>query len=215
MLWHETRPVGALQCNCTLLADTAAGEALVIDPGDEAPAIVARLAERQLTLKGIVHTHAHIDHIGGTAELARLTGAPTYLHPGDDFLHAALPLQAQLLGLPPPGPSQPISCGLRDAMTVRFGAYELGVMHTPGHTPGSSCFVLAEASLCFSGDTLFAGSVGRTDLPGGDPDALRRSIVDRLYTLPEQTQVICGHGPGTRIDHEARSNPYVRSRSAR
>jgi hydroxyacylglutathione hydrolase len=210
MLWRESRPVGPLQCNCTILADTESGEALIIDPGDEVPRLLATLQEKKWTLRGIVHTHAHIDHIGGATELARLTGATTYLHPDDTFLYELLPFQAQLLGLAPPGPTVPMDRPLSDAMGVHFGEFELGVMHTPGHTPGSTCFYLDGAALCFSGDTLFSGSVGRTDLPGGDAAALRRSIRERLYTLPPDVEVICGHGPSTRIGHERRSNPYVR-----
>jgi hydroxyacylglutathione hydrolase len=174
------------------------------------PMLLQILKTQGLHLVGIVHTHAHIDHIGGTTALAQQTGAPTYLHPDDTFLYEALPLQARWLGLPPPLPIAAISAPLCDAMSVPFGQYELGVMHTPGHTPGSSCFTVCGESLCLAGDTLFAGSVGRTDLPGGDAAVLRRSIQQRLYTLPEPTQVICSHGPPTTIAKERRTNPYVR-----
>ncbi len=211
MLYRQTFPVGALQCNCTIIADGAAKEAVVIDPGAEIPRILDMLATEGFKLRGIVHTHAHIDHIGGATELARATGAATYLHPGDTFLYDVLPLQAQLLGLPPPGQADAITNTLGDDMTVPFGALELGVLHTPGHTPGSVCFHVSGHDLCFAGDTLFKGGIGRTDLPGGDSTAITRSIRERLYSLNGSVEVICGHGAATTIDRERRSNPYVRA----
>lgn len=204
-----TFPVGLLQCNCTILADEETREAVVVDPGDELPRILAALQEHALKTVAIVHTHAHIDHVGATAELGQATEAPAYLHPGDTFLHQGLAIQARMLGLPEP-PSRPMDRELRDGQSIRFGSYELGVLHTPGHTPGSVCFEVAGQDLCLTGDTLFMQGIGRTDLPGGDTDAIVRSIRDRLYTLDGSTVVIPGHGPSTTIDLERHQNPFVR-----
>lgn len=206
---RATFPVGTLGCNCTILADEEAHEALVIDPGDEVEAILARLTKHGLRVVGIAHTHAHIDHIGATAALARATGAPTYLHPADAFLATILPQQAMLIGLPP-STSPSIDHALADAQALRFGSYEVGVIHTPGHTPGSVCLVAPAAELLLSGDTLFAGGIGRTDLWGGDTGAIVRSIRDRLYTLNGAIEVVPGHGPETTIDEERATNPFVR-----
>ena len=205
-----TFPVGALGCNCTILADEEALEALVIDPGDEADQILARLTRAGLRVVGLVHTHAHVDHLGATAELARATSAPVYLHKADDFLRTMLPLQSRLIGLPSVT-TPAVDHALADGDSLSFGRFTVGVVHTPGHTPGSVSLVVPEAELCLSGDTLFAGGVGRTDLWGGDTDALVRSIRGRLYTLNGAYCVVPGHGPETSIDEERVSNPFVRA----
>jgi hydroxyacylglutathione hydrolase len=205
---RTTFPVGLLGCNCTVLADVEAREAVVIDPGDEAPRILMTLAKDGLRVTSIVHTHAHIDHVGATEALVRASGARAYLHEGDVFLHEMLDTQAAMLGLPPPERGT-IEGRLTDGLALRFGRYELGVVHTPGHTPGSVCFVSGD--LCFSGDTLFRGGVGRTDLWGGDTDALVSSIRERLYALNGAVEVVPGHGPSTTIDREKRQNPFVRA----
>jgi hydroxyacylglutathione hydrolase len=205
---QKTFKVGVLGCNCTLLADEQTRECLVIDPGGDTPRLLDEIHKGALRVVGIVHTHAHIDHLGATAQLARETGAPTYLHADDNFLHVLLPMQAAVLGLPTI--EQPIiDHALTDQQTLRFGRYEAAVLHTPGHSPGSVCLVVLQAELCLSGDTLFAGSVGRTDIWGGDAHAITRSIRDRLYTLNGAVQVIPGHGPQTTIDKERSTNPYV------
>ena len=209
-LFRKTFPVGPLGCNCSLLADEDTKEALVIDPGDEFEHIWSLIQENELQVKAIVHTHAHIDHIGATAELAAATKAKTYLHPDDIFLHQILAEQAQMIGLPAPT-SSPIDEDLVDEASFRFGEHELGVLHTPGHTPGSVCFCLEKSDLCFSGDTLFSGSIGRTDLWGGDFELIQKSIKDRLYTLNGSVEVIPGHGPNTHIDVERHSNAFVRA----
>lgn len=207
-----TFPVGLLQCNCSILGDPISKEAIVIDPGDEVERIMQALREHDLKVKAIVHTHAHLDHVGATHALATATQAPTYLHDGDTFLHDALGVQAMLLGLPEPEKG-PMSHSLTHEQSLSFGDLELGVLHTPGHTPGSVCFHVPGQDLCFSGDTLFLGSVGRTDLPGGDFDALASSIRDRLYSLNGAVRVVPGHGPETSIDRERRHNPFVPGRS--
>lgn len=206
---RKTFPVGLLQCNCTLLCDDVSKEAVVIDPGDEAPRIIRELGVLGVRVTAIVHTHAHLDHIGATGEVQRATGAPTFLHDGDTFLQQNLAMQAQMIGLPEPEGCT-IDRHLPDGEVIRFGAYELGALHTPGHTPGSVCFVVPGQDLCFSGDTLFAGSIGRTDLPGGDFETIERSIKDKLYVLNGAVEVIPGHGPNTHIDYERVTNPFVR-----
>jgi hydroxyacylglutathione hydrolase len=206
---RKTFPVGMLGCNCTILGDETSKQAIVIDPGDEVDRILRELVGFGLRVVGIVHTHAHIDHVGGLAELARITGAPTYLHNDDQFLYDMLPLQARMLGIAEPQKGT-INEYLRDDQVITFGEHELGVLHTPGHTPGSVCFHLNKEDLCFSGDTLFRGGIGRTDLWGGDSDLIVRSIHQRLYSLNGAVEVIPGHGPATTIDRERVSNPYVR-----
>jgi hydroxyacylglutathione hydrolase len=205
----ETFPVGLLQCNCTILGSEQTGEAIVIDPGDEAALVVERLGRRRLTAKHIIATHGHIDHVGGFKELKEATGAPVYLHRGDLFLYGALPMQAALLGLAPP-PATEIDAHLDEGDELEVGEIRLGVHHTPGHTPGSLCFHApgAEGRL-FAGDTLFLGSIGRTDLWGGSFEEIMDSLRGKVMTLPDATLVIPGHGPATTIGREKRLNPFL------
>jgi glyoxylase-like metal-dependent hydrolase (beta-lactamase superfamily II) len=208
----ETLPVGIFECNCTVLGDEGTRRALVIDPGDEPEAILDRLRRHDLILESILHTHAHIDHIGATKALAEATGARILLHPGDRYLYEKADLQAQVLGLPIPE-VKPVDVWVEDGDEVRFGGIVGEIIHTPGHSPGSICFEIpaptAQPPRLFSGDTLFSGSIGRTDLMGGDTGALLRSIRRRLLTLPDETRVIPGHGPMTDIGRERRSNPFL------
>ena len=209
MLRIETIPIGPLQCNCSIIADEGTREAVVVDPGDEGERIGRALARSGLTAVALVHTHGHFDHIGGTAELAGLTGAAIRLHPADRFHYDALPEQAALFGLsadPPVPPGAPLA----DGEVIRFGTSSLRAIHTPGHTPGSTCFLLeGDRAVLFSGDTLFRRSIGRTDLWGGDTTAILASIHGRLFTLPGSTPVVCGHGPGTTIEEERTHNPFA------
>jgi hydroxyacylglutathione hydrolase len=206
----ETFPVGLLQCNCTLLGDEATGEAIVIDPGDDIARIHRRLTEGGLKLKQILITHAHIDHIGGALQLKRLTGSPILLNENDLPLLAMMDEQAAWLGVPTPEVVPPDE-SLVEGRIVGLEAYPATVLHTPGHTKGSICLRFSPLNLLFAGDTLFAGSIGRTDLPGGDIDQILASIRGRLLTLPDETRVIPGHGQVTTIGRERRCNPFLRS----
>ena len=206
----ETFPVGLPQCNCTLLGDETTGEAMVIDPGDNIPQILARLARHGLTLKQIVVTHAHIDHVGGALQLKQQTGAPILLNQQDLPLLEMMEMQAGWLGVQTPEVAPP-DASAEDYLVVGLENYPAQVLHTPGHTPGSICLHFAPQKLLIAGDTLFAGSIGRTDLPGGDFKTIIRSIRDRLLPLPEDTRVIPGHGSVTTIGQERESNPFLQS----
>lgn len=205
----ETFPVGPLQCNCTLIGDETTHEAMVIDPGENIQEILARLKAHALTLKQIVVTHAHIDHVGGALRLKRLTGAPILMNQQDLPLLGMMEMQAGWLGVATPEVAPP-DASAEDGMVLGLTAHPAQVLHTPGHTPGSICLYFAPDQLLVAGDTLFAGSIGRTDLPGGDGRQILRSIHDRLLVLPESLRVIPGHGPETTIGEERESNPFLR-----
>jgi hydroxyacylglutathione hydrolase len=196
---HEVLVVGPLQCNCSILGDETSREAIVVDPGDDISRIVATLTRHQLTLKQIVVTHAHIDHIAGAQQLKRLTGAPILYNQLDLPLVKMMDLQAGWLGIATPEVAPP------DADLAAT------VLHTPGHTQGSSCLFIPDQKLLIAGDTLFAGSVGRTDLPGGNTKQLIQSVNDRLLTLPDETKVLPGHGPATSIGEERENNPFLQT----
>ena len=205
---HEVLPVGPLQCNCSVFGDEQTREAMVIDPGDEIESILDILQRHNLKVKTIVITHAHIDHIGGAQKLKLATGAPVYMNQNDAELQAMLPIQASWLGVEEPEPVE-IDAPARDGDTLLVGATQFHVLHTPGHTQGSvSLYAPAENTL-IAGDTLFQGSIGRTDLPGGDGRQILRSIHQKLIPLPEETIVIPGHGPNTTIGREKRMNPFL------
>ena len=205
---RETFPVGLLQCNCTILGDETTLEAIVVDPGAELSKIMAVIAKHGFTVKQILVTHAHIDHIAGALELKALTGAPIAYSQHDLPLVAMMNVQAGWLNMPTPDVRPPDE-DLHDGQVVQVGALRAEVIHTPGHTPGSICLYLPEHTLLLAGDTLFAGSVGRSDLPGGDGALLIRSIRNNLLHLPDATNVIPGHGRPTSIGVERRSNPFL------
>ena len=205
----ETFPVGPLQCNCTILADEETREAIVVDPGDEISRIHARLTKLGLTLKQILITHAHIDHVGGALKLKALTGAPIYLNEADLGLLSMMSVQASWLGVATPETAPPDE-NLTDGRRVGLEHYPAEVIHTPGHTEGSICLHFAPLKMVLAGDTLFAGSIGRTDLPGGNYPQIIDSIHSRLLTLPDETTVVPGHGPATTIANERRTNPFLK-----
>jgi hydroxyacylglutathione hydrolase len=233
----EHLAVGPLQCNCYILGDEATREAIVVDPGEEAGRILALVNRHRLTVRTIVHTHAHFDHVGASGLLREATGAEVCLHRGDTFLYENLAMQAKLFGVQVPK-AAPVSRWYDHGEEVKAGGLVLGVIHTPGHTPGSVCLHLdvgacvegaekgppmpsrpgsplydpsaSEApAMLFSGDTLFCGSIGRTDLWGGSYEEIMASIQHRLLTLPDDTVVYPGHGPETTIGDERRSNPFI------
>jgi len=206
---HEILPIGMLACNCSVIGDEASHEAIVIDPGDDVSGITAILDRYGLKVRMIAITHAHIDHIGGAQKLRQITGAPVYMHEDDAILAENLAMQASWLGCETPE-NPGIDTPAREGDTLRAGGIEAQVLHTPGHTQGSISLFLPLEKKLIAGDTLFRGSVGRTDLPGGDSNALARSIRGKLYTLPEETIVTPGHGDETSIGREKRSNPFVR-----
>lgn len=206
----ETFPVGLLQCNCTIVGDETSRDAMVIDPGDDPELILAKLKAHGLTLKEIVCTHTHLDHVGAIFDLQQKAGTPASIHKADLFLFENLDTQAQWLGMAPPKPGT-IERFLHDGSSVACSGVELGVIHTPGHTPGSTCFLLAnDRNVLFAGDTLFHNSIGRTDLWGGSTPAILSSIQKKLMTLNDDTLVIAGHGRSTTIGYERRNNPFLR-----
>jgi glyoxylase-like metal-dependent hydrolase (beta-lactamase superfamily II) len=205
---RETFAVGLLQCNCTILGDEQSREALVVDPGYEVPRILAALAKHQLTVKQIVVTHAHIDHIASALDLKRITGAPIVYNAADLPLTAMMDEQAAWIGVPTPD-VQPPDHSPADLERITIRGIDAETIHTPGHTEGSLCLYLPSESLLLAGDTLFAGSVGRTDLPGGHHGKLIQSIRERLLPLPDETLVIPGHGPSTTIGEERLFNPFL------
>jgi hydroxyacylglutathione hydrolase len=210
----ESFPVGPLQCNCSIVADPITKEALVIDPGDEADRVLNALSANGLVAVGLLHTHAHLDHVGVSALLSRVTGAPLLLHEGDVPLYGALEQQAALFGfdIEPPGE---VTRLLTHGERVVCGGSALEVIATPGHTPGSVCFRMeGDRPLLFTGDTLFRRSIGRTDLWGGSLPQILASIKDRLLTLPGELRVLPGHGDPTTVAEEARLNPFVGERAA-
>jgi hydroxyacylglutathione hydrolase len=204
----ETFPVGPLHCNCTILGDEVTHEAIVVDPGDNIPEILSRLQKHGLTVRQIVVTHAHIDHVGGAAQLRKLTGAPVVMNQQDLPLLRMMEMQAGWIGVPTPEVAPP-DMSAEDGFAVGLPTLPAEVLHTPGHTPGSICLLFPAQHLLLAGDTLFAGSIGRTDLPGGDGHQILRSLRDRLLVLPDATRVLPGHGPETTIGEERHSNPFL------
>ncbi len=210
---HEILPVGMLQCNCSIFGDEQSREAIVIDPGDEIGRICEILERHGLKVKAIVVTHAHIDHVAGAAKLRRQTGAPVYMNQADQDLLAALDVQAKWLGMAAATERTEVDSAAADGTRLQLGsadsAADFHVMHTPGHTQGSLCILIPQEQKLIAGDTLFRGSVGRTNLPGGDSRQLLGSIKTKLLDLPDETIVVPGHGANTTIGAERESNPYL------
>ncbi|MGH9740127.1 MAG: MBL fold metallo-hydrolase [Candidatus Acidiferrales bacterium] len=230
-LIHEIIPVGLLQCNCSILGDPESREAIVIDPGDEVDRILEIIRRHSLKVRAIVSTHTHIDHVGGLAALHRATGAPVLIHEDDLALYRALDTQAEWLGIPTPEVIR-LPEFLKEGDTLRWGDFAAQVLHTPGHTPGSISLMVNSAAAAhrdresmnqaagggtafeggrlIAGDTLFQGSIGRTDLPGGSYPQIIDSIREKLLVLPDETVVVPGHGGRTTIGLERANNPFLR-----
>ena len=205
---HEILPVGMLACNCSIFGDETTRDAVVIDPGDNIDEVLRVLARHELTVKTIVVTHAHIDHVGGAARLKAATGAPVYMNEADFPVYDQLEMQALWLGMDPPEQAD-IDVTPRDGDLLHLGAAEFTVLHTPGHTPGSMGLWIASEKKLIAGDTLFRESIGRTDLPGGDGKKILVSIREKFLPLPEDTLVIPGHGPTTTMGHEKEFNYFL------
>jgi len=205
---HEILPVGPLHCNCSIIGDEASREAMVIDPGDDIADVLALIQKHNLQVKQIVITHAHIDHVGGAMKLRAATGAPILLNQNDYTLLKMLDVQAAWIGVPPPG-NVDIDHSVGELDKVQAGSLVAQVMQTPGHTEGSICLYFPAQNKLIAGDTLFAGSIGRTDLPGGSFEKIISSIHEKLLTLPDETIVVPGHGPLTSIGEERDSNPFL------
>ena len=206
----ETIPVGPLQCNCTILGDLVSRKAIVVDPGGDAEILLERLVELDLQVERVIHTHAHLDHFLASGKMKEATGAKLALHREDLFLWDMLEDQCRMFGIPfepPPPPDQ----WLENEEEIDLNDLQGKALHTPGHTPGSMCFLFESQKLLIAGDTLFQGSIGRTDLWGGDFKKIEKSIQEKLYTLDEETSVITGHGESTSIGHEMRANSFVRA----
>jgi len=205
---HKILPVGPLQCNCSIVGDEQTREAMVIDPGDQVEDILHILREAKLQLKQIVITHAHIDHVGGAMKLKAATGAPILMNQSDYALLKMLGMQAAWVGMQSPGDVK-IDEGIGDGRVLQIGGIAGNVIHTPGHTEGSICLHFPQQKKLIAGDTLFAGSIGRTDLPGGSMEKILRSLHTRVLALPDETQVTPGHGPQTTIGEERETNPFL------
>lgn len=203
---HKILAVGPLQCNCHILADEASKEAVIVDPGDDGDEILRRV--KGYTVRALLHTHCHFDHMTGTRKVAEATGADILIHKADKEYYDSLAGQYRMFGMPRPVDDPlPVKRFLKDGEKIDFGKHALKVIHTPGHTQGSCCF--HTEGIVLSGDTLFRQSIGRTDLPGGNAQEELESIRKRLFTLDPETVVFPGHGPETRIADERAENPFL------
>jgi len=226
-LIHEILPVGMLQCNCHVVGDSVTREAVVIDPGDDVNAVLEIIKRHGLKVRAILITHAHIDHVGGLKKMRQATGAPVLMHQADLLLYQAMELQAQFLRVATPEITD-VDEFLSEGKSIKWGNYEIRVMHTPGHSEGSVCLYLPreakvildstspnisgsvrEPGLLFAGDTLFEGSIGRTDLWGGSMEEIMRSLKTKVLALPDETIVFPGHGGETTIGAERETNPFL------
>jgi len=203
----EVHPVGLLKCNAYLIGCPRTKKGIIIDPGDEADFLLERVRSLGLEIELLVHTHTHVDHVSASERLSDELGAPILIHPDDVELYKLLPGQRQMLGFPPGEEPREADRLLEDEEELRAGDLSLQVIHTPGHTPGSVCLRWGER--LFSGDTLFAGGIGRTDLGGISPEKLVHSIKDRLYRLDDDTVVLPGHMEETTLGIEKRTNPFL------
>jgi hydroxyacylglutathione hydrolase len=208
---HEILPVGPLQCNCSVIGDEITRDGMVIDPGDDIEDVLEIIRRHNLRIKQIVITHAHIDHVGGAMKLRAATGAPILLNQNDYALLKLLDLQATWVGMASPGEVK-IDQSIGPSDTVKAGSLTADVLHTPGHTKGSICLYFSAEKRLIAGDTLFAGSIGRTDLPGGSFEKIINSLHEQVLALPDDTVVVPGHGSLTTIGEERESNPFLDKR---
>ena len=204
----EMLTVGPFQENCYVIGDQETGEGAVVDPGDEAARIAIAVEQTGLDIGKIIITHAHIDHVGAVATLVDEYACPVFMHAGAEPMLKQLPTQAIMMGLRF-GKVPMVDRYVEDEEVLEVGELRLRALYTPGHAPGHLAFYEESEGVVFSGDALFAGSVGRTDLVGGDMEVLMRSINERLMTLPDETRVLSGHGPETTIGGERRHNPFL------
>jgi hydroxyacylglutathione hydrolase len=209
-LIRKTFSVPPLGCNCSIIGDPVTKQAIVVDPGGAHERILQEVQRLGLTVTMILHTHAHFDHFLASGEMKKATGATLCLHEDDRELWGMLDVQCRMFGVPYV-PVPPPDYWLKDEEKLLVGQLTTVALHTPGHTPGSMSFHVPDGNLVLAGDTLFRGSIGRTDLWGGDFDAIERSILERLYTLHESTLVVTGHGPETEIGLEKHTNQFVRA----
>ncbi len=209
-LIFETFPVGPLQCNCSIIGDPETRNAILIDPGGDSEKILQKILDLSLKINRIVHTHAHLDHFLASARIKEVTGANLELHKDDLFLWDSLEDQCRMFGIPYKETPPPDKF-LEHEEEINLIGIRGKALHTPGHTPGSMCFFFENYKLLIAGDTLFKGSIGRTDLWGGNFKIIEKSIKEKLYTLEEDTIVITGHGGSTSIGREIRTNSYVRA----
>ena len=205
---HEIIPVGPLQCNCSIIGDESTHEAMVVDPGDNIDDLLKIILKHGLKVKQIFITHGHIDHVGGAMKLKAATGAPIIMNEKDFAQIKLLDLQAAWVGMTAPG-NVSIDIISKDQDRVQAGVLSATVLHTPGHTEGSSCLYFEKEKKLIAGDTLFAGSIGRTDLPGGSYEKIISSLHGPLMSLPDEVVVVPGHGPLTTIGEERDSNPFI------
>lgn len=205
----ETVPVGPLQVNSYILGCEESREGVVIDAGGSVEKLLARIEKLGLTIGYLIDTHGHFDHVGGNRAFLQATGARFLIHEKDAFLLSMASVSGRDFGVDAENSPEPDEY-LTDGMVIEFGSQKLEIIHTPGHSPGGCSIYCAEAGAVFTGDTLFNGSVGRTDLPGGSMEVLVRSIRERLATLPDTTRVYPGHGPSSTIAIEKYSNPFLR-----
>ncbi|HWR16203.1 MAG TPA: MBL fold metallo-hydrolase [Terriglobales bacterium] len=205
---HEIFPVGPLQCNCSVVGDETTREAIVIDPGDDISRVLSVVQKHGLKVKQVLITHGHIDHVGGAMKLKQATGAPILMNTNDMSQLGMLDMQAAWIGMAAPGMVK-IDASLDHGGKISAGTLEANILHTPGHTEGSTCIYFESEKKLIAGDTLFAGSIGRTDLPGGDFDKIMRSLHQQLMQLPDEVVVIPGHGPATTIGEEKETNPFL------
>lgn len=205
---HEILRVGPLQCNCSIVGDETTRDAMVIDPGDDIEDVLSIVSKHKLKVQQIVITHAHIDHVGGAMKIRAATGAPILLNQNDHALLKMLDVQASWIGMADPGRVE-IDLSVMNGDQVKAGPITAQVLHTPGHTEGSICLYFQDEKRLIAGDTLFAGSIGRTDLPGGSFEKIIRSLREKVLALPDDTIVIPGHGSTTTIGEERENNPFL------